>query len=188
MRIESLPPESGIVFTQSLVGSNVDRVFVPSVEKGVQTACNIGPYGGFPVTDVKVDFYDGKQHPVDSKDIAFQIAGKAAFNEAFLMSKPKLMEPVMELRVKVPSDAVGSVLADLSGRRGRIMGMETEGRFEVVVAQVPQAELYQYSNQLRAITAGRGRHKESFVRYEDVPREQEAGIIAEHGRKASEEA
>jgi elongation factor G len=187
MRIESLPPESGLVFTQSLVGNNVDRVFVPSVEKGVNAACTAGPYGGFPVTDVKVDFYDGKQHPVDSKDIAFQIAGKAAFNEAFLMAKPKLLEPVMELRIKVPSDAVGSVLADLSGRRGRIMGMETEGRFEVVVAQVPQAELYQYSSQLRAITAGRGRHKEKFERYEDVPREMEARIISQHGRKVEEE-
>ncbi|MEN9975708.1 MAG: hypothetical protein RLZZ282_1714, partial [Verrucomicrobiota bacterium] len=176
MRIESLPSESGVIFTQSLVGSNVDRVFVPSVEKGVQTACSSGPYGGFPVTDVKVDFYDGKQHTVDSKDIAFQIAGKAAFNEAFMLAKPKLLEPVMELRVKVPSDAVGSVLADLSGRRGRIIGMESEGRFEVVVAQVPQAELYQYSSQLRAITAGRGRHKERFERYEDVPRDQEAKI------------
>ena len=187
MRIESLPAESGVVFTQSLVGSNVDRVFVPSVEKGVQTACGAGPYGGFPVTDVKVDFYDGKQHPVDSKDIAFQIAGKAAFNEAFLMARPKLLEPVMELRIKVPSDAVGSVLADLSGRRGRIIGMESEGRFEVVVAQVPQAELYQYSSQLRAITAGRGRHKERFERYEDVPRDQEPKIVAEHGRKTEEE-
>lgn len=187
MRIESLPPESGVVFTQSLVGSNVDRVFVPSVEKGVQTACAAGPYGGFPVTDVKVDFYDGKQHPVDSKDIAFQIAGKAAFYEAFMMARPKLLEPVMELRVKVPSDAVGAVLADLSGRRGRIVGMESEGRFEVVVAQVPQAELYQYSSQLRAITAGRGRHREKFDRYEDVPREHEAKIIAEHGRKTAEE-
>jgi elongation factor G len=187
MRIESLPAESGVVFTQSLVGSNVDRVFVPSVEKGVQTACTSGPYGGFPVTDVKIDFYDGKQHPVDSKDIAFQIAGKAAFNEAFLMAKPKLLEPVMELRVKVPSDAVGAVLADLSGRRGRIIGMESEGRFEVVVAHVPQAELYQYSSQLRAITAGRGRHREKFERYEDVPRESEAKIIAEHGRRSEEE-
>ncbi len=187
MRIESLSSESGVVFTQSLVGSNVDRVFVPSVEKGVQAACTAGPYGGFPVTDVKVDFYDGKQHPVDSKDIAFQIAGKAAFNEAFMMARPKLLEPVMELRIKVPSDAVGGVLADLSGRRGRIMGMETEGRFEVVVAQVPQAELYQYSSQLRAITAGRGRHKEKFERYEDVPREIEPKIIAEYGRKVEEE-
>lgn len=187
MRVESLPAESGVVFTHSLVGSNVDRVFVPSVEKGVQAACVSGPYGGFPVTDVKIDFYDGKQHSVDSKDIAFQIAGKAAFNEAFMMARPKLMEPVMELRIKVPSDAVGSVLADLSGRRGRIIGMESEGRFEVVVAQVPQAELYQYSNQLRAITAGRGRHKERYERYEDVPREHEAKIIAEYGRKAEEE-
>jgi elongation factor G len=187
MRIESLSSESGVVFTHSLVGSNVDRVFVPSVEKGVQTACAAGPYGGFPVTDVKVDFYDGKQHTVDSKDIAFQIAGKAAFNEAFLAARPKLLEPVMELRIKVPSDAVGSVLADLSGRRGRIIGMESEGRFEVVVAQVPQAELYQYSSQLRAITAGRGRHKERFERYEDVPKDQEAKIIAEHGRKTEEE-
>ncbi len=187
MRIESLPAESGVVFTQSLVGSNVDRVFVPSVEKGVQTACASGPYGGFPVTDVKIDFYDGKQHPVDSKDIAFQIAGKAAFYEAFLTAKPKLLEPVMELRVKVPSDAVGAVLADLSGRRGRIIGMESEGRFEVVVAQVPQAELYQYSSQLRAITSGRGRHREKFERYEDVPRESEAKIIAEHGRRSEEE-
>ena len=187
MRIESLPADSGVVFTQSLVGSNVDRVFVPSVEKGVQAACNAGPYGGFPVTDVKVDFYDGKQHPVDSKDIAFQIAGKAAFNESFLMAKPKLLEPVMELRIKVPSDAVGGVLADLSSRRGRVMGMETEGRFEVVIAQVPQAELYQYSSQLRAITAGRGRHREKFDRYEDVPRELEPKIIAEYGRKVVDE-
>ena len=187
MRIESLPSESGVIFTQSLVGSNVDRVFVPSVEKGVQTACTAGPYGGFPVTDVKVDFYDGKQHTVDSKDIAFQIAGKAAFNESFLSARPKLLEPVMELRIKVPSDCVGAVLADLSGRRGRIMGMESEGRLEVVVAQVPQAELYQYSSQLRAITAGRGRHKERFERYEDVPKDQESKIIAEHGRKTEEE-
>lgn len=187
MRVESLASGDGVVFTHSLVGSNVDRVFVPSVEKGVHTACTHGPHGGFPVTDVKVDFYDGKQHPVDSKDIAFQIAGKAAFNEAFLMAKPKLLEPVMELRVKVPSDAVGGVLADLSNRRGRVMGMESEGRFEVVVAHVPQAELYQYSNQLRAITAGRGRHKEKFDHLEDVPRELEPKIIAEYGRKVEEE-
>lgn len=91
--------ESEVDFSHSLVGSNVDRVFVASVEKGVQTACSSGPYGGLPVTDVKIDFYDGKQHPVDSKDIAFQIAGKAAFNEAFMKAKPKFLEPMMELRV-----------------------------------------------------------------------------------------
>jgi len=183
MRIAPLPPGSGIEFTQSLVGSNVDRVFVPSVEKGVQAACAAGPYGGFPVTDVRVDFYDGKQHPVDSKDIAFQIAGKAAFNEAFATARPKLLEPVMELRVRVPQDAVGGVMADISGRRGRILGMETAGRFEMIIAHVPQAEMHHYSSQLRAITSGRGRHSETFDHFEEVPRELVAGILEKHGRQ-----
>ena len=183
MRVEA-NPGGGIAFTQSLVGTNVDRVFVPSVEKGVQAACTDGVYAGFPVTDVKVDFYDGKQHPVDSKDIAFQIAGKAAFHEAFLAAKPKLMEPLMELRVKVPEDAVGAVMADLSNRRGRVLGMESEGRFEVVVAEVPQSELYRYSGQLRSLTAGRGRHREQFSRYEEMPPEIEARVVAAHPRKA----
>jgi len=183
MRIAPLPPGSGIVFTQSLVGSNVDRVFVPSVEKGVQAACAQGPYGGFPVTDVRVDFYDGKQHPVDSKDIAFQIAGKAAFNEAFAMARPKLLEPVMELRVRVPQDAVGGVMADISGRRGRILGMETDGRFECVIAHVPQAGLHHYSSQLRAITSGRGRHRETFDHFEEVPQELVPAILEKHGRQ-----
>ena len=186
MRIEPLPPGSGVVFTHSLVGSNVDRSFVPSVAKGVQAACASGPHGGFPVTDLKVDFYDGKQHPVDSKDIAFQIAGKGAFQEAFAMAKPKLLEPVMELRVKVASDAVGGVMADLSVRRGRILGMETEGRFEVVVAQVPQAELYDYSSQLRAITGGRGRHREKFDHFEEVPRELVAAVLEKQSRREDE--
>ncbi len=186
MRIEPLAPGGGVVFTQSLVGSNVDRVFVPSVEKGVQAACAEGPYGGFPVTDVKIDFYDGKQHPVDSKDIAFQIAGKGAFNEAFLAASPKLLEPVAELRIKAPSDAVGGVMADLAGRRGNVLGMETEGRFEVVIAHVPESELFRYSSQLRAITAGRGRHSERFDHYQEVPGELESKIIAEADRKRRE--
>jgi elongation factor G len=188
MRIEPLPPGSGVVFTHSLVGSNVDRSFVPSVEKGVHAACASGPHGGFPVTDVKVDFYDGKQHPVDSKDIAFQIAGKAAFQEAFEMGGPKLLEPVMELRVKVGAEAVGGVMADLSGRRGRILGMETEGRLEVVVAQVPQAELHDYSSQLRALTAGRGRHRESFDHFDEVPRELVPAILEKHSRRQEQDA
>ncbi|MCU0780706.1 MAG: elongation factor G [Akkermansiaceae bacterium] len=187
MRVESAPADTGVEFTNSLVGSNVDRVFVPSVEKGVNAACQAGPYAGYPVTDVKVDFYDGKQHPVDSKDIAFQIAGKAAFNEAFLAAGPRLLEPIMLLRIKVPSDVVGAVMADLSGRRGRVMGMETEGRYEVVVAQVPQAELYKYSSQLRAITAGRGRHSEQFDHYEEVPHELEAKVVEEHRKQMAEQ-
>ncbi len=182
MRIEPLPPGGGVVFTQSLVGNNVDRAFVPSVEKGVLAACANGPLGGFPVTDVRVDFYDGKQHPVDSKDIAFQVAGKAAFNEAFVVARPKLLEPMMELRIRVPQDVVGNVMADVSARRGRILGMQTEGRFELIVAHVPQAELHHYSSQLRAMSSGRGRHREAFDHFEEVPQELVAGILEKHGR------
>ena len=178
MRVEPLPRNTGVQFVSSLVGSNVDRVFVPSVEKGVMTACTEGVFAGRRVVDIKIDFYDGKQHPVDSKDIAFQIAGKAAFQECFLAARPCLLEPIMDLRVMVPSDAVGDVMADISARRGRVMGVESEGRLEVVVAQVPQAELYRYASQLRAMTAGRGKHRESYSHYEELPGEMEQKVVA----------
>jgi elongation factor G len=187
MRIEPLPRDSGVEFTNSLVGSNVDRVFVASVEKGVNTATVEGVVAGYPVTDVKVDFYDGKQHPVDSKDIAFQIAGKAAFKEAFRAAKPVLLEPVMNLEIIVPEDAVGAIMADISGRRGRVMGIDSEGRFEVVKAQIPQSELYKYSSQLRALTGGRGRHRESFSHYEELPGELEQKVIAASKKTGEDE-
>ena len=186
MRIETLPRDSGVEFTNSLVGNNVDRVFVPSVEKGVNAACTEGVVAGYPVTDVKVDFYDGKQHPVDSKDIAFQIAGKAAFKEAFRNAKPCLLEPIMSLEITVPEDAVGSIMADISGRRGQVMGIDSEGRFSVVKAQVPQSELYKYSSNLRALTGGRGRHRESFSHYEQLPGDLEQKVIAA-SKKTDEE-
>lgn len=187
MRIEPLPRDSGLEFAQSLVGTNVDRVFVPSVEKGVNSAAREGVVAGFPVTDVKVEFYDGKMHPVDSKDIAFQIAGKAAFKEAFRAAKPVLLEPVMSLSITVPKDAVGSIMADVSGRRGQVLGMESEGRFEVVKAQVPQSELYKYSSQLRALTGGRGRHREAFSHYQELPPDLEQKVIAQYKKKDAEE-
>ncbi|MDP0495761.1 MAG: elongation factor G [Verrucomicrobiota bacterium JB024] len=177
MRIEPLPRGSGVEFTNSLVGNNVDRVFVASVEKGVRAACEEGVSAGFRVQDVKVDFYDGKQHPVDSKDIAFQIAGKAAFQEAFKNAQPCLLEPIMNIRVTVPESCVGDVMGDLSSRRGRINGVDTEGKFQVVDASVPQAELYRYATHLRSITAGRGRHRETFSHYEEVPYEQESRLL-----------
>jgi elongation factor G len=179
MRIEPLARNSGVEFTNSLVGSNVDRVFVPSVEKGVMAACSEGVLAGCPVVDVKIDFYDGKQHTVDSKDIAFQIAGKSAFHECMQAARPCLLEPIMDLRVIVPGDVVGDVMADISARRGRVMGVETEGRLEVVVAQVPQSELYRYASNLRAITAGRGKHREAFSHYEELPGEYETKVIAQ---------
>jgi elongation factor G len=186
MRIEPLPRGSGVVFTESLVGQNVDRVFVPSVEKGVNAACAEGILAGYRVMDVKIDFYDGKMHPVDSKDIAFQIAGKEAFREAFLAARPCLLEPIHRVEIKVPSDAMGAVLGDLSSRRGKILDMDADGNFQIVKAHVPAMELYQYSTVLRSLTGGRGVHKEEFDHYEEMPKELEAKVIAE-AKKAKEE-
>ncbi len=177
MRIEPLARDSGVEFTQSLVGQNVDRVFVPSVEKGVQSACNEGIMAHCHVTDVKVDFYDGKMHPVDSKDIAFQIAGKEAFRQAFMEASPCLLEPIMSIEIKIPEDFMGDVMGDISSRRGRIQGMDTDGKFQIIRAQAPMMELYRYSTTLRSITGGRGFHTETFSHYEEMPRDLEQKTI-----------
>ena len=179
MRIEPKPRDSGVEFTQSLVGQNVDRSFVPSVEKGVQQVCTEGVLAGYKVTDVKIDFYDGKMHPVDSKDIAFQIAGYFAFKEAFTAAKPCLLEPIDNVEICIPEDCMGKVMGDLSSRRGRILGMDTEGGFQVIKAQVPAKELYHYSSTLRSLTSGRGVHKEEFSHYEEMPREAAEKVIEE---------
>ncbi len=185
MRVEPKPRGSNIEFTESLTGQNVDRVFVPSVEKGVQSACREGIVAGYRVVDVKVDFYDGKMHPVDSKDIAFQIAGRSAFREAFLNAHPCLLEPIYELEVRVPEDCMGAIIGDLSSHRGRILGMDADDGMQIVRAEIPQKELYHYSSRLRSLTGGRGIHTEKLSHYEEMPRELEQKIIAE-GKKAIE--
>jgi elongation factor G len=185
MRIQPGPRDSGLVFTQSLVGNNVDRVFVPSVEKGVRTASQEGVRAGYRVTDLIVDFYDGKMHPVDSKDIAFQVAGYHAFKEAFHSASPCLLEPVFKIAVTVPEEFLGSVMGDLSARRGRILGIDADGHFQIVHAHVPQKELHHYSTTLRSLTSGRGRHEEIFSHYDHVPPDLETRLIAEaKARKA----
>ncbi|RME95517.1 MAG: elongation factor G [Verrucomicrobia bacterium] len=187
MRIEPNERGAGVDFKQSLVGQNVDRAFVPSVEKGVRAACTEGILAGYQVVDVKVDFYDGKQHPVDSKDIAFQIAGKEAFREAFLKANPCLLEPIHLVTIKVPDEAMGAVIGDLSGRRGKILGMDAEGGFQIIRAHVPAMELYQYSTTLRSLTGGRAVHTEEFAHYEEMPKELEQRVIAESKKRDEEE-
>lgn len=179
MRIEPGPRDSGVDFRHSLVGTNVDRVFVPSVHKGVNTACAEGILAGCHVVDIKVDFYDGKMHPVDSKDVAFQIAGYFAFKEAFLDAQPRLLEPLFNVSVTVPEEHLGDILGDISSRRGRIVGVETEGHFQTVKATMPQKELYRYSTHVRSLTGGRGIHTEEFSHYEDLPQEMAQKVVAE---------
>ena len=186
MKIEPKKNGEGIEFTQSLVGQNVDRVFVPSVEKGVKTACLEGILAGCNVVDVKIDFYDGKMHPVDSKDIAFQTAGKHAFREAFMAAHPRLLEPIINIKVKVPEEYMGDIMGDISGKRGKIMGMDSEGGFQLINALVPQAELHKYATTVRSLTGGRGLHSESFSHYEKMPKDLEQKVIQERKLKEDE--
>ena len=183
MRIEPRPRDSGVEFTQSLVGQNVDRNFVPSVEKGVQQVCTEGVLAGCRVTDVKIDFYDGKMHPVDSKDIAFQIAGYFAFKEAFTAARPCLLEPIETVEIRVPESFMGKVMGDLSSRRGKILGIEAEGAFQVIKAHVPTAELYHYSSSLRSLTGGAGVHTEELSHYEEMPHEAAEKVVAEAAKR-----
>jgi len=179
MRIAPTSRDEGVHFKESLTGQAVDRNYVPSVERGVHNACREGILAGYRVVDVSVDFFDGKMHSVDSNDISFQIAGYWAFKEAFLKARPCLLEPIHEIEVRVPEDCMGKVIGDLSSRRGRILGMDANGQFQVIRAEVPAQELYRYSSQLRALTGGRGVHEESFVRYEEMPYELEQRVIEE---------
>lgn len=187
MRIEPKARNTDVEFSESLSGQNVDRVFVPSVEKGVMAACTEGVLAGYRIVDVLIDFYDGKMHPVDSKDIAFQIAGKEAFKEAFMAARPCLLEPIHDIEIKMPEECMGNVIGDLSSRRGKILGMDASDGFQVVKAKVPAMELYRYSSVLRSLTGGRGIHVEDFSHYEEMPREMEQKVVAE-SKKAKEEA
>ncbi len=189
MRIEPKPRDTGVEFTNSLVGQNVDRVFVPSVEKGVMKACEEGILAGYRVVDVMIDFYDGKMHPVDSKDIAFQIAGYFAFKESFTAARPCLLEPIHTVEIRIPEDCMGKVMGDLSSRRGKIQGMDVDGSFQVIKAHVPARELYRYSSTLRSLTGGRGVHTEDFNHYEEMPRDMEQKVVEESKKqKAAQQA
>jgi len=179
MRIEPRQRDSGLEFTESLVGQNVDRGFVPSVEKGVMAASKEGILAGYRIVDLKVEFYDGKMHPVDSGDVAFQIAGKEAFREAFQAARPCLLEPIHKLTIRAPEDCLGKIIGDLSSRRGKVMGMEAEGSLQIVTGEAPARELHHYATVLRSLTGGRGIHLEEFSHYEEMPRELEAKVVDE---------
>lgn len=168
MRVEPLP-DVDFEFENQVVGGNIPKNYIPSVEKGVVDAMTRGPLANCKVINIKATVFDGKHHPVDSSDMAFQIAGRGAFREAMQKSSPILLEPIMKLRVMIPDQYMGDITADLNQRRGRILGMGTEEGMQVVEAEVPQAETFSYSSQLRSLTQGRGFFDLEFVRYEQVP-------------------
>jgi len=176
--VSALPRGGGFEFENALVGMNVPRNFVPAVEKGVQEAMQSGALGGYPVVDVKVRFYDGKSHEVDSSEMAFKLASIMAFRKGCQEANPVLLEPVMKVEVTVPEDAIGDVIGDLNSRRGRVLGVESKGNYQVIQANVPMSEMLKYAPDLNSKTGGRGTFTMDFSHYEEVPAQLAEKIIA----------
>ncbi|MCE9584900.1 MAG: elongation factor G [Planctomycetes bacterium] len=169
MRVLPLERGKGFEFANEVSGGAIGQQFMPSIEKGVKSLMDHGVVAGFPVVDVKVEVYDGKEHPVDSKDIAFQTAGREAFRLCVQQAHPVLLEPIMEIDITVPAAKMGDIMGDLSGRRGKIHGSDTEGHNAVIKAHIPLAEIKSYASELRSITGGEGEYTVEFSHYDVVP-------------------
>jgi elongation factor G len=185
-RMEPLPRGKGFEFEDAIVGGVVPGRFIPAVEKGIIETMQKGVLTGNQVVDVKVTLFDGTYHTVDSDEMSFKIAGSQCFRKGFMEGKPCLLEPIYVLEVKVPEDFMGDVMGDISSKRGKIIGMDSDGKFQVIKAYVPLAELYKYSSHLRSLTSGRGAHTIKFAYYEEVPKEVEAKIVEEYKKQKEE--
>jgi len=190
VHIRLTPMERGgeFEFKDSIFGGAIPSKFIPSVEKGVKESMARGVVAGYPVVDVHCELYDGKFHEVDSSDMAFKIAGSMAFRQvAKEKCKPVLLEPIMNVVVRVPEAMMGDVMGDLNSRRGRVLGMDSESGKQIIRAQVPLAEMYRYPIELRSITRGRGTYTMEFSSYEQVPADLAQKIIAEAERAKEED-
>jgi elongation factor G len=165
-----------------IVGGAIDTRFMPAIMKGLMEKMEEGPLTGSYARDIVVSIYDGKMHPVDSNEISFKLAGRAAFKEAFKNAGPKILEPIYDVEVIVPEDKMGDVMTDLQGRRAVIMGMDSEGNYQKILAKVPLAELNRYSTALSSLTSGRATYNMKFAEYTQVP-----GDIQDKLLKAYEE-
>jgi elongation factor G len=169
LKIEPREPGKGYEFVNAIVGGSVPREFIPAVDKGVQEAVQTGVIAGYPIVDVKVTIFDGSYHDVDSNEMAFKIAGSMGFKEGFRKAKPVLLEPIMKVEVVTPEDYYGDIVGDLSRRRGQIIGMEDSPSGKVVTAEVPLAEMFQYSTSMRSMSQGRANYTMEFEKYMEVP-------------------
>jgi len=182
LKVEPLPRGGGFEFVDAVVGGVVPGRFIPAVEKGVIDSMHRGVLAGYEVVDVRVTLFDGSYHSVDSDEHSFRMAGTMAFKKGFLEARPVLLEPIHVITVTVPDEYMGDVMGDISGRRGKILGMEADGHFQVIKAQVPLAEIHKYSTILRSMTQGRGVYRTTFSHYEEMPREQADKIIVLHDK------
>ncbi len=175
LRVEPLDRGDGFSYDSEVFGGSIPSVFIPSIEKGIRQILEQGVIAGFPIVDVKAIVFDGKHHPVDSKDIAFQTAGREVFKIAMQEARPVLLEPIYSMRVTVPDEFMGDVMGDLNNRRGRVQGMENRNNRAIINAEIPLAEILRYGTDLRSMTQGRGIYTIEFERYEPVP-----GHLADH--------
>ncbi len=180
--------EPPLQFSWDIYGGTIPGQYEPAVFKGVNDVMQSGPIAGFPMQDVKVSITDGKYHPVDSKEVAFRTAGKGAFIDAVKKAKPVLLEPIVNIEITIPAENVGDIAGDLSSKRGRVVGQDMlPGNYIVVKAQVPLAEVAQYTSQLKSVTGGRGSYTMTLSHYEPVPPNVQQQIIAQYGKKKEEE-
>ncbi|MHB1686124.1 MAG: elongation factor G [Ignavibacteriaceae bacterium] len=185
-KMEPLSRGKGFEFVNAIVGGVVPGRFIPAVEKGIIDTMQKGVLSGNQVVDVRVTLFDGTFHDVDSDEMSFKLAASQCFKKGFLESKPVLLEPIYEIEVMVPEEYMGDVMGDISSRRGKIFGMDSDGHFQKIKAHVPLAELHKYSSNLRSLTQGRGGHRIQFAYYEEVPKEIEQKIVDEY-KKSREE-
>ncbi|NLF01446.1 MAG: elongation factor G, partial [Anaerolineales bacterium] len=180
MRLEPLPAGSGYEFEWAVFGGAISRSFESSIQKGIRQVMSQGVIAGYPVVDVKASVYDGKEHPVDSKDIAFQIAGREAFKKVMMEAGPVLLEPIFKVVVTVPEEYTGDIMGDLNTKRARVQGMDQVSGKTVITALVPLAEMQRYATDLRSITQGRGLFTMELDHYENVPAHLAQQIVAAH--------
>ena len=185
-KMEPLQRGKGFEFEDAIVGGVVPGRFIPAVEKGIIDTMEKGVISGNKVIDVKVTLFDGSYHNVDSDEMSFKLAASQCFKKGFLECKPILLEPIYEIVVTVPEEYMGDVMGDISSKRGKILGMDSDGHFQIIKAHMPLAELYKYSSNLRSLTQGRGVHKRNFSHYEEVPKEVEQKIIDEYNKSREE--
>lgn len=179
LEIEPLPRGGGFEFVDKIVGGVIPKQYIPSVEKGIVEAMQEGVVAGFPVVDIKVTLYDGSFHEVDSSDMAFKIAGSMGFKKGVQQCHPVILEPIMKVTVYVPEEYMGDIIGDLNGRRGRVLGMEAQGKIQAISAHVPMSEVLMYAPDLTSMTGGRGTFDMEFSHYEEVPPHLAEKIIAE---------
>ncbi len=185
--VYDLPWGGKLIFNTCIVGGAIDARFMPAILKGINERIEEGPLTGSYARDIVINIYDGKMHPVDSNEMAFKLAGRNAFREAFKNAGPKILEPIYDVEVFVPSDRMGDVMTDLQGRRGVVMGMDSDGEFQIIRAKIPLAEMNKYSTTLSSITSGRASYGMKFAEYQQVPSDVQSALLKAYEESQTDE-